>query len=274
MHLRTSALLIFCLATSLHADSAQDVHTLFENAAAALTNHQSAAFLAFFDSGVKLKSSVEALLKTSDTVSTIEWEKNDGDDRSRTVQLNWLLDITERNGAAALTHRRAPVRCTLVNKNGQWRITSFTPADFFALPQAGDAWLVVAGAAEGLTEADAASSVSNPDIAAVNARKFLEAFDSAMSGYARLKDDVLAMGQRGDIESSVDLLRNEGDDRARSIEVEWTLNLVAHDTGISVMMRTENVTLRVEKKGKNWRITDLQPRSLFAPPGAGNSPLY
>ncbi len=277
MRLRNPALLLF-LAAALRADSALDVHTLFETAAEALGNGQAAAFLAVFDPSTpgftRLRSDTGALVRMGDAMSNIEWRKNEGDDQQRSVSLNWLLDITERNGAGALTHRRAQVDCRLAKKGGQWRIVSFAPLDFFAPPQADQAWLVVAGAAEGLGEAAADSTVGSGDLPAANARKFMEAFDAAMPGAAQLRDNVLALEQRSAIESSVDLVSNEGDDAERTIVVDWTMNLVAHETGIASVTRTQTVTLRVLKKGKAWRITSLEPRSFFLPPGAGQTPGY
>ncbi len=266
------------LAFGLRADSALDVHALFENAAAALTNHQPAAFAEMFDSSMpgasKIKRDADALSKISDTVSTIEWRGNEGNDESRTVQLDWLLEITERGGAAAVTRRRAEVQCRLAKKSGHWKIVSFAPADFFAAPQGNEAWMLVSSAAEGLTEAVGDSATFGGNRPAANARKFLEAFDSGTPGYSELRDNVLALEQRGDIESSVDLLSNEGDDRARTIQLDWTMSLAEHDTGIPVINRNQTVTIRVEKKAKGWRITSIEPLSFFAPPGAGKTPLY
>ncbi len=103
-------ILTLCLACGLRADSALDVHAMFEKAAAAMADRKAAGFVEAFDTGMpgfgRLRSQVEALLKTNDAESTIEWRKNEGDDQTRTVQLNWRLEITERNGAAAVTHRR------------------------------------------------------------------------------------------------------------------------------------------------------------------------
>ena len=203
--------------------------------------------------------------------SSIEWDKNEGDDQSRHVQLNWLLEITDRGGVGAMTHRRARVECQLKKKGGAWRIVTFTPADFLAPSQADEAWQLVMTAALGLTESAAHSGA---DIPAANARKFMEAFDPAMPGFAQLKDNVLALEQGADIESTLDLLDNEGDDRVRTITVDWSMNLVSHETTVTAFQRHEKVTCRLEKQGKRWRILALDPQALFASPGTGKTPLY
>jgi hypothetical protein len=269
-----SAVLALCLAAGLvapglrAADPAVEVHELFQNAAGALSDGKVDAFLSAFDSSLpgyaKLRAGTAQLVRVADTQSTIEWERNEGDGPVRSVQLNWLLDITERNGSAALTHRRAKVECRLQKKGEVWRIVSFTPADFFAPPQAQDAWQLLASAAAGLTEAVTETSSNVSDTPSANTQKFMDAFDPAMSGYAKLRENVLGLEQGGDVESSVDLVKNEGDDRRRTVQVDWSLNLISRDTTVSAMRRHESVTCTVEKQGKNWRITALEPRTLFA----------
>jgi len=271
------AVLALCPGAALWADSAMEVHDFFQNAAIALSDGKADAFESAFDSALagyaKLRANVSATLRAADAQSTIEWEKNEGDDQSRRVQLNWLLEITERGGSAAVTHRRANVRCELKKKAGAWHIVSFTPApaDFFAPPQVEEAWTVLVKAAWGLTEAAAGDE---QDMPAANAAKFMDAFDPSMPGYAQLKDNVLAMEQSGDVESGVDLVKNEGDDRERTIEVDWLLNVVSRETNVAAVQRHQQVTCRLEKQGKKWRITSLEPRTLFAPPGAGKGLLY
>ena len=156
------------------------------------------------------------------------------------------------------------MQCQLKKKAGEWRIVAFTPADFFAPSQVEEAWAVLVTAALGLTES--ASSVSAADIPAENTTKFMEAFDPAMPGYAQLRDNVLALEQRADVESGVDLVKNEGDDRVRTIAVDWSMNLVSHETTVTAVQRRQIVTCQLEKQGKKWRITALEPQAFFAPP--------
>ena len=272
--------LLVCVTGPLRADSAQEVHDLFQKAAGALSDRKAPAFEAAFDFSQpglgKLRASVEALLKASDIQSNIEWDKNEGDDQSRRVQLNWLLEITDRGGVGALTHRRARVECLLKKKGDAWRIVSFTPADFFAPSQADEAWGVVMTAALALTESAASNPASNADadMPAANTHKFLEAFDPAMPGYPQLKQSVLGLEQSADIESTVDLQQNEGDDRVRTLTVDWSMNLVSRETTVTMVQRRQTVTCKLEKQGKRWRITALDPQTFFASAGAGKTPNY
>lgn len=267
--MRRALSIAFMLALGLRADSAQEVHDLVADAAHGLDDRKAAVFEAAFDGSMaglaKLRGNVDALLKTSDTRSTIEIVKDEGDDQTRKVQLDWRLEITERGGAGAVTQRRAQVQCEVRKKAGGWRIVAFTPADFFTPPQVEEAWNVLAEAALGLTETVTDTASNDGGIPAANARKFMEAIDPAMAGYAQLRDNVLAMEQGADVESGVDIVKNEGDDKVRSIDVDWSLNLLSHETGVTAVQRRQVVTCRLEKQGKKWRITSLEPREFFGP---------
>jgi hypothetical protein len=256
------ALIALTLAPTLRADSAQDVHDLFAQAAHALDDRQAAPFEAMFEKPPR----VAALLRGWDTRSTIEFEKNEGGDQRRTVQLNWLLELTERGGAGAVISRRAQVQCDLRKTAAGWRVASFAPADFFAAPRVEDAWTVLAEAAMGLTETVTATGGGPAGgIPQANARKFMQAVDPAMPGYAQLRDNVLALEQGSAIESGVDVVSNQGDDRVRTIAVDWTLNLISRETDVTTVQRRQTVTCRIEKQGNKWRITSIDPLSFFAP---------
>ena len=57
---------------------------------------------------------------------------------------------------------------------------------------------------------DAAGALS-----AGNVSLFLKAFDPAMSGYAKLRENVTALIALGELQSLIDLLENEGDSQRR-----------------------------------------------------------
>jgi hypothetical protein len=98
--------------------------------------------------------------------------------------------------------------------------------------------------------------------------EFLAAFDKGMPGYPQLRDDVTGMVRAAEVQCSIVPVSNEGDDRARTLELEWTFHLRSRDdTGRSVR-RQQTVKVRFEKQGKHWRITGLDPLSLFVPPSA------
>ena len=132
--MRTALLLLF--STVALADSAADVLNVFSAAAEALTNDDSAAFLDNFDRNMPeyaaLRGNIEGLLAAYEVGSTIEVVTDEGDDEKRTVELDWLLVTSEKNAVNGDQQtRRSIVKCSLVRRGKQWKITALEPIDFF-----------------------------------------------------------------------------------------------------------------------------------------------
>ena len=108
--------------------------------------------------------------------------------------------------------------------------------------------------------ADAAASLS-----AGNAAGFLKAFDPAMAGYAKLRENVTGLIAQGDVQSLIDPLEDEGDDRRRLEQFHWTLRILRGQQATSSARREQVVKCRVEKQGGKWRIVELEPIGFFAP---------
>jgi hypothetical protein len=108
--------------------------------------------------------------------------------------------------------------------------------------------------------ADAAASLS-----AGNVAQFLKAFDPAMKGYAKLRENVTGLLTLGDVQSLIDPLENEGDDRRRVAQFQWTLRLQRGEQSTSWARREQVVKCKVEKQGGKWRIVELEPIEFFAP---------
>ena len=131
--MRTALLLVSMVAL---ADSTADVLNVFSAAAEALTNDDSSAFLDNFDRDMPeyaaLRTNIEGLLAAYEVGSTIEVVTDEGDDEKRTVALDWLLVISEKNTVNGDQQtRRRIVKCSLVRQGKQWRITALAPVDFF-----------------------------------------------------------------------------------------------------------------------------------------------
>ena len=108
--------------------------------------------------------------------------------------------------------------------------------------------------------ADAAASLS-----AGSVPRFLKAFDPAMDGYAKLRENVTGLVALGDVQSLIDPLEDEGDDRRRTVEFRWTLRLRRGEQSASFTRREQVVKCRVEKQRGKWRIVGLEPIEFFAP---------
>ena len=106
-----------------------------------------------------------------------------------------------------------------------------------------------------------ASALSAGDAAA-----FLNAFDPAMPGYEALRAGVTALLREAEVQSSIELVEEEGDDGNRAVELDWLVHIVDRQDGAVAERRRERVKCRVEKSGKKWRIASLEPLQFFAPP--------
>jgi hypothetical protein len=107
---------------------------------------------------------------------------------------------------------------------------------------------------------DAAASLS-----AGNIPRFLKAFDPAMPGYAKLRENVMGLMAQGDLRSLIDPLEDDGDGRRRVAQFQWTLLLERGQRNTSSARREQAVKCRLEKQGGKWRIVGLEPIEFFAP---------
>jgi hypothetical protein len=99
-----------------------------------------------------------------------------------------------------------------------------------------------------------------------NAIVFMNAFDPAMPGCEALRADVTALLREAEVQCSIDLVEEAGDDRSRAVELDWLLHIVDRQDGAVAERRQERVKCRVEKSGKKWRLASLDPLQFFAPP--------
>uniref|UniRef100_Q023V3 DUF3828 domain-containing protein n=1 Tax=Solibacter usitatus (strain Ellin6076) TaxID=234267 RepID=Q023V3_SOLUE len=102
-------------------------------------------------------------------------------------------------------------------------------------------------------------------LSAGSVSQFMAAFDSAMPGYAQLRDNVTALIAQGDIQSFIDPVENEGTETRRAVEWKWKLRIKRLQDPTASDVREENVKAQVEKRAGKWRITQFEPVSFFAP---------
>jgi hypothetical protein len=127
-------------------------------------------------------------------------------------------------------------------------------APAFAADPAEQVWDVLSGMASALSESDAAG--------------FLRAFDSAMPGFHDLSAAVTGLLREVSLESTIDPAENSGDDRSRTLEVEWSLRLVDREDLDRVTERNATVRIRFERQHGKWKVVSFVPASLFAAPSA------
>jgi hypothetical protein len=102
-------------------------------------------------------------------------------------------------------------------------------------------------------------------LSAGNAGLFLKAFDPAMAGFAKLREQVTGLVAQGALESVIDPEEDEGDGRRRVVRVDWTLRVQRGVVAANYSSREQVVTFTVEKQGRRWRIVAMEPSGFFAP---------
>ncbi|HLK50939.1 MAG TPA: hypothetical protein VKT49_22510 [Bryobacteraceae bacterium] len=95
--------------------------------------------------------------------------------------------------------------------------------------------------------------------------EFMKAFVPAMPGYDTLRLNVEALLASYELQSSIELIKEEGDAAVRTIELDWFLQIVEKLESGSVTRRREQVRCRLVKQKKRWRIASFEPLSLFKP---------
>jgi hypothetical protein len=102
-------------------------------------------------------------------------------------------------------------------------------------------------------------------LAAGNAQEFLASFDRRMPDYGQLETNIRALVLQADVQSYVDVGTNEGDEKARKLEIDWTLRIQRTGDATPLPDREARITCRLEKQGKNWRIVAFDRVAFFAP---------
>jgi hypothetical protein len=86
---------------------------------------------------------------------------------------------------------------------------------------------------------------------------FLDLFDRTMPGYAQLRDEIEDLLAVEDVGSSIEITNDQGDDRARDLEVDWYLRIGRNEPRRAILK------CRVERRGRAWKITRLEPIEFF-----------
>ena len=105
------------------------------------------------------------------------------------------------------------------------------------------------------------------ELSAGRADGFLGAFDPAMPGFQKLRGDVAALTSQANLECSIEVVSNEGDEAVRNLTLDWILHLGSKDNNPGSARRQKTVKCQVRKNGKKWRIVSFEPLDLFAPMG-------
>ncbi|MBV9506640.1 MAG: hypothetical protein JO323_16735 [Acidobacteriia bacterium] len=128
------------------------------------------------------------------------------------------------------------------------------PAMILPADDSRDIWDLFTGLAAALSEA--------------NLLDFMASFDRSMPGYGELEADVSGLLLQYDVQSSIDLLSDQGSGSIHNVELDWFLQLVNQQDSADVTRRRERVACKLQK-AKRWTIASFAPVALFEPPRAG-----
>jgi hypothetical protein len=103
----------------------------------------------------------------------------------------------------------------------------------------------------------------------VNVTKFMEAFSKDMPDYGTIETNVTALVKQADVSSSIQPLMEDGDDQARKIDLDWTLEVRSLEQDGGIVRRRELVHCDLRKEKKRWKIVALKPLEFFEPAKPG-----
>jgi len=79
-----------------------------------------------------------------------------------------------------------------------------------------------------------------------------------MPQYERLRDEIRDLfGTAQEIGSTIDVITDDGDGQKRTLDLDWLLKIDNAEP------RRQIVKCQVEKQGKKWKITTLDPVEFF-----------
>jgi len=91
---------------------------------------------------------------------------------------------------------------------------------------------------------------------------FLAAFDPSMKGYRELAANVHALLRDADVQANIEI-SGAG---ISSGQMNWTLDIAAHDLSAGSTRRQVKAAYRAERNAGKLRIVSFEPVALFAPP--------
>jgi hypothetical protein len=101
-----------------------------------------------------------------------------------------------------------------------------------------------------------------------NGLAFLEHIDHSMPDYEKLEQNILALVAQNEVLTSIDVLKQEGNDEEQTVELDWFLQIRSREETGPLERRRQIVKCRLRRTKKKWKVLSLEPISFFAPPVA------
>src|SRR5579864_373526 len=97
----------------------------------------------------------------------------------------------------------------------------------------------------------------------INVPQFMDAFDKDMPDYGKLKNNITGLVNQAEISSSVEPLKDDGDDDKRTVELDWYLEIRSLLPDGPVVHRREVIQCELRKEKKRWKIVSIKPLEFF-----------
>ncbi len=89
-------------------------------------------------------------------------------------------------------------------------------------------------------------------------------FDKRCADYDKLTDDFTALADAYYVENEVDFKDEDIQPASATITVDWRMTLNTRQTGFT-KNRKADITFKLLREGKQWRITSLSTIGIFDP---------
>ncbi len=126
------------LAVPLIADTRQEMLDFLAALASALSEGNGLAFLDRVDHAIpdyyKFEQNILALTEQNDVMALIDVIKQEGDDHTQTLELDWYLEMHSHELSTPVERRREIVKCRVERQKKKWKIVSIEPRTLFAPP--------------------------------------------------------------------------------------------------------------------------------------------
>ena len=98
-----------------------------------------------------------------------------------------------------------------------------------------------------------------------NSTRFMDFIDRSAPDRSGLQTNVDALTSQNQITCSIDVLEEKGDDEQLNALVDWYIVIRPNQASAATERRRMRVHLTEKKRKRDWKVTDIEPRSILAP---------
>lgn len=115
---------------------------------------------------------------------------------------------------------------------------------------AADVHGAIGAMADALSDGDAALAISS--------------LSKSCADYQKLGDDFHGLAEAYAIHNSIGFVDEDISANSAAVTVQWDMNLMPVQSALSTN-RSAELTIKLAREGKNWRITGIMPNKIFEP---------